>query len=167
MATTKLGDTPATTIGDLPEVGSAAPDWSLTGTDLGDLDASSLAGQRVVLNIFPSVNTGVCAASVRQFNTLAADSPDTTVVCASADLPFAQQEFCAAEGIDNVVMGSSFRSTFGTDYGVTLTDTPFRELLARAVVVVDGDGTVLHTELVPNIAQEPDYDAAMAALGDA
>lgn len=165
MATTALGDMPAHTIGDLPQPGDVVPDWTLTGTDLGELHAASLASRRVVLNIFPSLDTGTCAASVRRFNELASDLDNTTVVCASADLPYAQRRFCGAEGIDDVVAGSSFRSDFGTDMGVTLVDTPMEGLLARAVIVVDTDGTVLHTQLVPNIAQEPDYDAAIEALG--
>ncbi len=163
MAITALGGTPAHTIGDLPPVGSPAPDFVLAGSDLADV---TLPGDtRVVLNIFPSVNTGVCAASVRKFNELAASLENTTVICVSADLPFAMKEFCGAEGIENVTMGSTFRSGFGQDYGMTLTDGGFRGLLARSVVVIDADGSVLHTEVVPEISQEPDYDAAVAALG--
>jgi thioredoxin-dependent peroxiredoxin len=165
MATTALGDNPAYTIGDLPRPGSTAPSYTLTGTDLADVTSESLAGRRVVLNIFPSVDTGTCAASVRRFNEFAADLDNTTVICASADLPFAFRRFCGTEGINDVVPASSFRSSFGTDFGVTLTNTAMRGLLARSVVVVDTDGTVLHTELVPSIGIEPDYDAAVAALG--
>jgi thiol peroxidase len=165
MATTSLGGNPAHTVGELPQPGSSAPSYTLTGTDLADVTSDSFAGRRVVLNIFPSVDTGTCAASVRRFNELAAALDNTTVVCASADLPYALRRFCGAEGIDQVVAASSFRSSFGTDYGVTLVDTKMRGLLARSVVVVDTEGTVLHTELVPNIGQEPDYDAAVAALG--
>jgi thioredoxin-dependent peroxiredoxin len=165
MATTALGDNPAYTIGDLPRPGSTAPSYTLTGTDLADITSESLTGRRVVLNIFPSVDTGTCAASVRRFNELAAGLDNTTVLCASADLPFAFRRFCGAEGINDVVPASSFRSSFGTDFGVTLTNTAMRGLLARSVVVVDTDGTVLHTELVPSIGIEPDYDAAVAALG--
>ena len=163
MAITALGGTPAHTIGDLPPVGSPAPGFVLAGSDLGDVTLPS--GTRVVLNIFPSVNTGVCAASVRKFNELASSLENTTVVCVSADLPFAMKEFCGAEGIENVTMGSTFRSSFGQDYGMTLADGGFRGLLARSVVVIDEDGSVLHTEVVPEIGQEPDYDAAVAALG--
>lgn len=165
MATTAFKGTPVSTVGDLPEVGSAAPAIDLTGTDLSDVTSDSLAGKRVVLNIFPSVDTGVCAASVRKFNELAASLDNTTVVCAAADLPFALGRFCGAEGIENVVAASSFRTDFGSDYGVTMTDGPLRGLLARSVVVLDADGTVLHSQLVPEIGQEPDYDAAVAALG--
>jgi thiol peroxidase len=119
----------------------------------------------VVLNIFVSVDMGVCAASVRRFNELAAGLDNSTVICVSADLPYALRRFCGAEGIADVVPASSFRSSFGADFGVTLIDTAMRGLLARSVVVVDTDGTVLHTELVPSIGTEPDYDAAVAALG--
>src|SRR6478672_4145396 len=142
MATTSLGDTLVHTVGDLPAVGSPAPEFTLTGTDLRD-DVVLAAGSRVVLNIFPSVDTGVCAKSVRRFNEIAAGLENTTVVCVSADLPFALRRFCGAEGIENVTVGSSFRSSFGTDYGVTMVDGGMRGLLARAVVVYDADGTVL------------------------
>lgn len=164
MATTSLGDTLVHTVGDLPAVGTPAPAFTLTGTDLRD-DVVLPAGSRVVLNIFPSVDTGVCATSVRRFNEIAAGLENTTVVCVSADLPFALGRFCAAEGLDNVVTASTFRSGFGYDYGVRMENGGFAALMARAVVVVDADGTVLHTELVPAIGQEPDYDAAIAALG--
>ncbi len=118
-----------------------------------------------MLNIFPSVATGVCAASVRRFNEIAAEHDDTTVICVSADLPFALASFCGAEGIENVVAASAFRSGFGTDYGVTLVDSKWEGLLARAVVVVDADGKVVHTQVVPDIGTEPDYDAVLAVLG--
>jgi thiol peroxidase len=163
MATTALKGTPIKTVGELPEVGSPAPDFTLTGPDLGDISSADLPG-RLVLNIFPSVDTGVCAASVRRFNQLAAGLDDTTVLCVSQDLPFAQKRFCGAEGLDNVRVGSTFRSDFGDRLGVTQVDGPMKGLLARAVVVIDADGTVSHTELVPDISQEPDYDAAVAAL---
>lgn len=162
MATTALGDTPAHTNGELPTVGQAAPDFTLTGVDLGDVTMPQ--GTRVVLNVFPSVDTGVCSASVRRFNELAADLDDATVICVSNDLPFAMARFCGAEGIENVTVASGFRASFGDDYGLTLTDTGMRGLLARAVVVLARDGQVTYTELVPNIGQEPDYDAALAAL---
>ncbi|WP_230976066.1 thiol peroxidase [Gulosibacter hominis] len=149
---------------DLPAVGSKAPDFTLVGTDLEPVKLSDFAGKRVVLNIFPSIDTGVCAASVRRFNELAAGFDNTVVVCVSADLPFAQERFCGAEGIENVVSASTFRSSFGNDYGVLMVDGPLEALLARAVVVIDTDGTVRHVELVPEIGQEPDYDAAKAAL---
>lgn len=165
MATTALHGNPVQTVGELPSVGDQAPDFTLTGTDLSDLSCSQFAGKRTVLNIFPSVDTGVCSASVRKFNELAAGREDANVVCVSQDLPFALGRFCGAEGIENVVVGSAFRSDFGKDYGITMADGPMRELLARSVVVVDDAGAVVYTELVPEIGQEPDYDSAMAALG--
>ena len=164
MSTIRFHGEPANTVGELPAVGSAAPAFALTAADLSDLTSESLAGKRVVLNIFPSIDTGVCAASVREFNKRAASLDNTAVVCVSADLPFAAGRFCAAEGIDDVLVGSSFRSSFGKDYGVTLLDTPLAGLLARAVVVLDAEGTVLHRELVADIANEPNYDAAVAVL---
>jgi thiol peroxidase len=165
MATTHLGGNEVHTVGELPAVGSTAPSYTLTGGDVADFTSDELTGSRVVLNIFPSIETGVCSASVRRFNELAAGLENTKVVCVSADLPFTLAKFCGAEGIENVTVGSSFRSSFGTDYGVTLTDGPWAGLLARAVVVLDTEGAVLHTEVVPDIGQEPDYDAAVAALG--
>lgn len=164
MATTALGDAPAHTSGELPAVGERAPDFTLVADDLTELSLADLPG-RTVISIFPSIGTGVCQASVRRFNELAAGLPDTTVLNVSVDLPFALAGFCAAEGLENVRVGSAFRSSFGQDYGVTLTDTKFQGLLARAIVVVDADGSVVHSELVPQIGQEPDYDAAVAALG--
>jgi thiol peroxidase len=165
MATTAFKGSPVHTVGDLPGVGDVAPSFELTDTSLGDVTTAELAGSRVVLNIFPSVDTGVCAASVRRFNALAAGLDDTKVVCVSADLPFALGRFCGAEGIDNVTAASSFRSDFGAAYGVTMSDGPLRGLLARSVVVLDGAGKVVYTQLVPEITQEPDYDAAITALG--
>ncbi|WP_040158592.1 thiol peroxidase [Mobilicoccus massiliensis] len=164
MATTALKGSPVQTSGDLPSKGGKAPGFRLTGTDLAEITNDDFEGRRIVLNIFPSVDTGVCAQSVRTFNERAAGLDNATVVCASADLPFALARFCGAEGIDNVTVASSFRTDFGDEYGVTMIDGPMRGLLARAVVVLDTDGTVLHTELVPEIGQEPDYDAAIAAL---
>lgn len=162
MTQTALGGTPATLVGDLPAVGDQAPAFSLLAPDLTFFERDP--ARRTVLNIFPSVDTGVCAASVRAFNELAAGLPDTDVVNVSHDLPFAMARFCGAEGIDNARVGSAFRSRFGRDYGVTLVDGGFEGLLARAVVVVDRDGTVLHSQLVPEIGQEPDYDSAVAVL---
>jgi len=162
MATTALGGVPTHTVGDLPGVGSQAPGVELTGNDFETVTLPT--GTRTVLNIFPSVNTGVCSASVRAFNKIAADLDDTTVICVSKDLPFVLAGFCGAEGIDHVTTASAFASSFGEDYGVTITDGKWRGLLARAVVVVGADGSVLYTEVVPSIGQEPDYDAAVAAL---
>lgn len=164
MAQITLRGNPVTTVGELPAVGNAAPAFSLTGTDLGAFDSAQLGGKPVLLNIFPSVDTPVCATSVRTFNERAA-ATGLAVVCVSNDLPFAQKRFCGAEGIDNVTTASAFRAGFGSDYGVTIADGPMAGLLARAVVVIDADGKVAYTELVPEIASEPDYDAAIAALG--
>ncbi|MCL2467681.1 MAG: thiol peroxidase [Micrococcales bacterium] len=164
MATTEFNGTSIQTAGDLPSVGTQLPPFVLTGADLGDVTSASLEGRRVVFNIFPSIDTSVCATSVRQFNQRAASLPNTTVVCASNDLPFALGRFCAAEGIENVVTASAFRSSFGDDYGVLMVDGPLEGLLARAIVIADAQGTVRYVELVPSIAQEPDYDAAVAAV---
>jgi thiol peroxidase len=165
MATVTLRGNPIHTSGELPAVGSDAPDFSVTGSDLGDLTLGTFAGKNLILNIYPSVDTPTCAASTRAFNQRAGDRDDTVVLCVSQDLPFAFSRFCGAEGIENVKTGSAFRSTFLDDYGVKLVDGPLRGLAARAVVIVDGDGKVTYTELVPEIGQEPDYDAALAALG--
>lgn len=164
MATTALGGTPAQTVGELPAVGSTAPAYTLADTDLGEVTPGDFAGRRVVLSIFPSVGTGVCAASVRRFNELAAGLDNTTVLCVSNDLPFALKGFCGAEGIEDVQVASAFRSDFGITYGMLLTDGKFEGLLARSVVVVDENGTVTYTQLVPEISEEPDYDAVVAAL---
>lgn len=164
MAQITLRGNPINTVGELPAVGSSAPAFTLTGGDLGAVSSDQLDGKAVVLNIFPSVDTPVCAASVRTFNQRAA-AGGATVVCVSKDLPFAFARFCGAEGIENVTTASAFRSSFGDDYGVTLKDGPMAGLLARAIVVVGPDGKVTYTELVPEIAQEPNYDAALAAAG--
>lgn len=165
MAQTKFGDTVVNTVGSLPAVGSAAPDFVLTGTDMKDIRLADFAGKNVVLNIFPSVDTGVCATSVRKFNEHAAALANTAVVCVSKDLPFAMKRFCGAEGIDRVVAASDFRQRgFSRNYGVELADGPFAGLEARAVVVIDAQGKIRHTELVPAIGQEPDYQAALKAL---
>jgi len=164
MAQTALGGNPINTVGDLPTVGSRTPSFTVTKADLSDITEADLAGQRVVLNIFPSIDTPTCAASVRKFNELAAGLDNTTIVNVSADLPFAQGRFCGAEGLDNVTNTSTFRGGFDS-YGVAMADGKLAGLLARAVVVLDQDGTVLHSQLVPEIAHEPDYEAAIAALG--
>lgn len=165
MAQITLGGNPVTTVGDLPAIGSAAPDFTLVGADLSPVTKASLAGSRALLNIFPSLDTAVCATSVRTFNQRAAGLDNTVVVCISADLPFAQKRFCGAEGIENVTTASTFRSGFGDDFGVRMADGRLEGLLARAVVVLDEQGTVIYEELVPEITQEPDYDTAIAALG--
>lgn len=164
MATVTLRGNQINTSGELPAVGSKAPAFSLLGKDLGALTGDSLAGKKVVLNIFPSIDTPTCATSVRTFNERAAGRDDAVVVCVSEDLPFAQNRFCGAEGIENCVTASGFRNEFADSYGVRLLDGPLAGLMARAIVVLDADGTVVHTELVPEIAQEPDYDAALGAL---
>lgn len=165
MAQVTLKGNPIHTSGELPRVGEPVPAFTLTGADLGELNAAQFKGQRVVLNIFPSLDTATCATSVRQFNARASQAANTVVLCVSADLPFAAKRFCVAEGLEKVVPASSFRSPdFGKAYGLTLVDGPLRGLLARAVVVFDENGKVLHTELVGEIAQEPDYDAALKSL---
>src|SRR5690606_26242596 len=138
---------------------------TLVGKDLSEKTLRDFAGKKVILSINPSYDTGVCQATTRRFNTLIGERGDAVVVMISADLPFAQKRFCEAEGLDHVVTLSSFRPSFAKDYGVELVDGPLRGLTARAIVVVDGDGTVRGAELVPEITSEPDYDAAMAGLG--
>lgn len=162
-AITLKGETIHTT-GTLPETGVEAKDFTLVADDLSEKSLSDYKGKYVVLNIFPSINTGVCAASVRKFNEEAAGLDNTVVLGISKDLPFAQKNFCAAEGIENVVMLSDFRSDFGREYGVQLADGPMKGLLSRAVIVVDPQGKIIYEEQVPEIAQEPDYEAALAAL---
>lgn len=164
MADITFQGDPITTVGNLPEKGAQAPAFTLVGTDLSDVELKNFAGKQLVINIFPSIDTGVCQASVRAFNEKAGGCDNTVVLNVSKDLPFAQERFCAAEGIDNVVSASAFRSSFGEDYGVTMTAGPLEGLLSRAVVVVDADGSVVYTEQVPEIGQEPDYEAALGAL---
>lgn len=164
MSQVTLGGNPVNTSGDLPAVGTSAPSFELAAVDLGNISSADFAGKNIVLNIFPSVETATCATTVRTFNERAADLDNTAVLCVSADLPFAQGRFCGAEGIANVKTASTFKSSFGDDYGVNLIDGKFKGLLARAVVVVGQDGSVKHTELVSEIGQEPNYDAALSAL---
>ena len=163
MAQITLRGNQINTVGELPAVGSPAPGFALTGTDLGEVSNSQFRDNPVLLNIFPSVDTPVCATSVRTFNERAAAS-GAAVLCVSNDLPFAQKRFCGAEGIESVTTASAFRDSFGEDYGVTIVDGPMAGLLARAIVVIGADGNVAYTELVPEIAQEPNYDAALAAM---
>ena len=164
MATVTLGGTPFAISGDVPAAGDAAPDFTLTGGDLGDISLGDYAGKHLVLNIFPSVDTPVCAASVRRFNEEAAALEGVSVLCVSRDLPFAHGRFCAAENIEAVSCASEMRDgSFGDAYGLRITEGPLNGLLARAVVVVDGDGQVRYSQLVPEIKEEPDYDAALAA----
>lgn len=164
MAQVLFRGTPLHTVGELPAVNTPAPAFTLTGADLSDITLSDFAGKRVILNIFPSIDTGVCATSVREFNKRAASTDNTVVLCVSADLPFAASRFCAAEGIENVITASTFRSTFADDYGTRFLDGPVAGLNARAVVIIDENGTVTYIQLVPETSNEPDYDAAFAAL---
>ncbi len=165
MSKVTLKGNPVTTIGDLPLIGSKAPDFSLVGTNLADVKNTDFGGKRVILNIFPSLDTATCAASVRRFNVEASKLQDATVVCVSKDLPFAHGRFCTAEGIENVISASEFRSNaFGKNYGVMITDGPLQGLMARAVVVLDKEGTVLYSQLVPEITEEPDYESALNSL---
>ncbi|MBM9511972.1 thiol peroxidase [Desulfogranum marinum] len=166
MAQITLQGNAIETVGNLPAQGAAAPAFTLVKTDLSDVSLSDFSGKKVVLNIFPSIDTSVCAASVRRFNEIASQNDNTVVLCVSADLPFAHQRFCEVDGLDNVVPVSVFRSpAFGNDYGVTITTGPIAGLLSRAVVVVDEKGDVAYSEQVAEITEEPNYDAALAALG--
>lgn len=164
MANITLKGNPVHTVGELPAKGSIAKDFKLTKTDLSEISLANYAGKYKVLNIFPSVDTATCAASVRHFNQDAAKMDNTVVLNISADLPFAQARFCGAEGIKNVEMGSTFRSTFGKDWGLQMADSPLAGLLSRAVVVLGPDNKVLYTEQVAEIAQEPNYDAALKSF---
>lgn len=164
MAITAFKSSPVRTAGDLPALGEPAPSFELVGTDLAPVASGDFAGRRVVLNVFPSVDTGICAQSVRRFNEVAAGLENTAVLCVSKDLPFALARFCGAEGLSNVIAASAFRSGFGEDFGLTQQEGPLGGLLARAVIVIDADGTVRYTQLVPEITTEPDYDAVLAAL---
>lgn len=166
MASITLHGSAVETAGELPAIGTKAPGFALAQSDLSETQLDAYTGKNVVLNIFPSVDTPVCAASVRRFNTEAGKREDTVVLCISADLPFAQDRFCGAEGLKNVITLATFRNAeFGNDYGVVMIDGPLKNLMARAVVVIGGDGVVKYTELVAEITEEPDYDAALAALG--
>ena len=165
MAQITLQGKPIRTVGELPSLNSQAPPFTLTRTDLSDCTLADFAGQTVVLNIFPSIDTSVCATSVRRFNAEASSLAQTVVLCVSADLPFAHQRFCEGEGLDRVIPLSVFRAPeFGKRYGVTIVDGPIAGLLARAIVIINPAGTVIYTEQVPEIAQEPDYTAALRAL---
>jgi thiol peroxidase len=165
MANVTLGGNPVHTSGNLPETGAQAPDFTLVKSDLSTVSLSDFKGTKLVLNIFPSVDTGTCAASVRKFNQKASSLENTKVICISRDLPFAQNRFCGAEGLDNVLSLSDFRDgSFGQHYGVTVLDGPLTGLHSRAVVVIDEQGTVKYTEQVPDIKDEPDYEAALNSL---
>ena len=165
MATVTLQGEPIHTNGDLPAVGSQAPDFRLVTTDLKDVNLGDYAGKKKLLNIVPSLDTPVCAVSTKRFNEAAKDRDDLVVLVISADLPFASDRFCSAEGIDNVVTLSMMRSrNFAKDYGVLIEDSALAGITARAVIVLDESGRVTYTQLVPEIGQEPDYEAALAAL---
>jgi len=164
MASITLDGNPINTVGELPEVGAAAPAFTLVDAELGEFTLEDFRGKRVVLNIFPSLDTGICANSVREFNKRAAALDNTQVVCVSADLPFAHGRFCAAEGIDNVITGSVFRSSFGEDYGVKIADGPMAGFLSRAIVIIDENGVITYTQQVPEIKQDPDIDDALASF---
>jgi thiol peroxidase len=165
MATITLNGNPVHTCGELPLPGHATPFFTLTRDDLSELTSIDLEGKRVVLSIFPSLDTSTCAESVRKFNHLTTDLADTVMLCVSMDLPFAQAQFCSVQKLNRVATASAFRHLdFGRAFGVTLVDGPMRGLFARAVVALDENGTVLHTELVPELIHEPDYDLAIHAI---
>jgi thiol peroxidase len=165
MAQTELQGNPLNTVGELPAVGSQAPAFTLTGTDLADITLDDYAGKKVVLNIFTSIDTSVCALSVKRFNTEAANHPDTVVLNVSRDLPFAFARFCGAEGIENAVSASAMRDlSFGEDYGVAFAEGPVKGLFGRAVVIIDENRKVVYAQLNKEHTEEPDYDAALAAL---
>jgi len=164
MAQITLKGNPIETIGELPQIGSTAPDFNLVKSDLSELSLKDYSGKRVILNIFPSIDTATCAASVRRFNKEASKLDNTIVIGVSADLPFAAKRFCGAEGIENVVTGSAFRSTFGKDYGVEMTSGPLKGIFSRAVVVVDESGKVIYTQQIPELVDEPNYEEALAVL---
>ena len=163
-ATVTLGGNPVSVSGKLPAAGKSLPKFSLTTSALQDITNKDIAGKRVIFNIFPSIDTPTCATSTRKFNEIASSLQNTDVYCVSADLPFAQGRFCGTEGLSNVKTASSFRSNFGAAFGVNLTSSVLKGVLARAVIVADEKGKVLHTELVSEIANEPNYDAAINSL---
>lgn len=165
MANITLKGNPISTVGNLPAVGSEAPDFSLVKNNLSTVSLADYKGTRVILNIFPSIDTGTCAASVREFNTRAASLKNTKVLCVSRDLPFAQARFCGAEGIEHVETASDFvDASFGKDYGLLIADGPLKGLLSRSIVVVDEKGKVVYTQQVSETVDEPDYDKAIAAI---
>ncbi|HOP58068.1 MAG TPA: thiol peroxidase [Bacteroidales bacterium] len=165
MATITLQGNPVNTSGNLPLKGSKAPGFTLVKSDLGSLSLSDLKGKKILLNIFPSLDTSVCASSVRKFNAVAAEKPGITVLAISKDLPFAHDRFCTTEGINNLITLSGFRNkSFGKDYGIDIIDGPLEGLYARSIVIINEEGTIIYTELVPETTQEPDYDSALKAL---
>ncbi|NGM72158.1 thiol peroxidase [Sphingobacterium sp. SGL-16] len=165
MSQVTFKGTPVSTNGSLPQVGERAPDFSLTSADLSQKSIKDFEGKRIILNIFPSIDTGTCAASVRAFNEIASSLPNSVVLCISKDLPFAQGRFCAGEGLQNVITLSEYKNySFSDSYGVRFTDGPLEGLLSRAVVVVDETGKVIYHEQVSEIVDEPNYEAALAVL---
>jgi len=165
MAAITLEGNEIHSVGELPAIGTDAPAFTLTNAEMGDAALADYAGKKIVLNIFPSIDTGVCAESTRRFNAAAGSLDNTVVLCISADLPFALARFCGAENLNDVITLSTFRNPeFGDDYGVRITDGPIAGLMSRAVVVIDESGKIIHTEQVPEIVQEPDYDAALTKL---
>lgn len=165
MTTITFQGSPVHTVGELPAIGSQAPAFILTRNDLSDITSADCLGKKVVLNIFPSLDTPICASAVKRFNEIAGDHKDVTVLCVSADLPFAQNRFCSTDNLKNVVPVSVFRHTdFGKKYGVQIIDGPLAGLLSRAVIVLDKDGKVVYTEQVQELADEPDYQAALNAI---
>lgn len=165
MANITLKGNEFKTIGNLPELGNKAPDFSLTAGDLSLKSLSDYSGKNIILNIFPSIDTGTCASSVREFNKKSTDLENTVVLCISRDLPFAQARFCGAEGIDNVITLSDFaKGSFGKNYGLTIENGPLAHLHSRAIVIINAEGNIIYTEQVAEIADEPDYEAALKAL---
>jgi len=165
MTTITLEGNEIHTVGELPAIGSDAPAFTLTNPDMGETSLAEFAGKKVILNIFVAIDTGICAESTRRFNTAAGSLDNTVVLCISADLPPTQARFCGAENLDNVIMLSTFRNPeFGNDYGLTVADGPIRGLNSRSIIIIDENGKVVYTEQVPEIAQEPDYDAALTKL---
>ncbi len=164
MASITFKENPINTCGELPAVGTKAKDFKLVKTDLSEISLSTLSGKKIILNIFPSLDTPVCASSVRKFNEEAGKAGNAVIVNVSADLPFALKRFCGSEGIENAEAASTFRGSFAQDYGVEITDSVLAGLCSRAVVVLDEEGKVIYTEQVPEITQEPDYGKALAAL---
>ena len=164
MANITLEGTPTTTIGELPEIGSLAPSFIGVRSDLSTFKSSELDGKNIIINIFASIDTGICADSTRKFNEKVSTLDNTVVVCVSMDLPFALERVCGGENLNNIIPVSVFRSTFGQDFGVTILDGAFQGLLSRSVVVINTSGTVIYTEQVPEIGQEPDYESAIGSL---
>ena len=164
MANITLGGTPTTTIGELPEIGSLAPSFIGVRSDLSTFKSSELDGKNIIINIFASIDTGICADSTRKFNEKVSTIDNTVVVCVSMDLPFALERVCGGENLNNIIPVSVFRSTFGQDFGVTILNGAFQGLLSRSVVVINTSGTVIYTEQVPEIGQEPDYESAIGSL---